>query len=453
LSTDASFRFERGTDINNTLYAMKRAALLIEELAGGKASSEVVDVYPKPVKGWKVHAKYSKINTLIGQNISKEHVNNILADLDIEITSQNGDDFSVLVPTYRYDVRREADIIEEVLRIYGYNNVDFPHSIRSSLAHHPKPDPDKLQNMLSDMLSSMGFSEIMNNSLTKASYAHEFSAIEKDKTVILQNPLSQDLSAMRQTLLFGGLENIAFNQNRKIRDIRFFEFGSIYWHEGQKDRKAPLDGYHEEKRLALLICGSKNQESWDGEQKAVDFFLLKSYVQNLLRKLGASADSMERKASPTAIFAEGITYLMHNKEIVSFGAISKDLLKAFDIKQEVFYADFSWTMIMQLARDAKVVSTSVPKYPAVRRDLALLIGKDTSFEDIRELAFQKETRLLRSVSLFDVYEGDKIDKDKKSYAVSFVFRDDEKTLTDKIIDKAMKRLVASFEKQFDANIR
>jgi len=258
---------------------------------------------------------------------------------------------------------------------------------------------------------------------------------------------------MRQSLLFGGLENIAFNQNRKIRDIRFFEFGSIYWHKVQKDRKTPLEGYYEEKRLALFICGSTYQESWNGEQKSVDFFLLKSYVQNLLRKLGANADSMERKTIPTAIFAEGITYRMLDKEVVSFGAVSKDLLKAFDIKQEVFYADFSWPMIMQLARDARVVSTSVPKYPEVRRDLALLIGKDTSFEDIRKIAFQTETRLLRSVGLFDVYEGDKIDKDKKSYAVSFVFRDDEKTLTDKIIDKAMKRLVASFEKQFDASIR
>ena len=453
LSTDASFRFERGADINNTLYALKRAALLIEELAGGKVSSEVVDVYPKPVKNWQVKVNYTNINKLIGQQIPREQVKSILADLDINIIEENGDDFTVSVPTYRYDVRREADIIEEVLRIYGYNNIAFPDGIRSSLAHHPKPDPDKLQNSLSDFLSSMGFSEIMNNSLTKASYAKQFPAIDEANTVILQNPLSQDLNAMRQTLLFGGLENIAFNQNRRITDIRFFEFGNIYWRDARKERKTPLEGYHEEKRLAMFICGNKQEESWDIPVAPVNFSLVKSYVQNLLRKLGADPEMFECSTAEPKVFGEGICYLKNGKEVGSFGSISNDLLKAFEIRQDVYYADLSWPMLMQLAGEAMVISTAVPKYPEVRRDLALLINKDVSFEQIRDIAFKTEGSLLRSVGLFDVYEGDRIGKEKKSYAVSFIFRDDEKTLTDKIIDKCMNRLVTAFEKQLQASIR
>ena len=453
LSTDASFRFERGADINITLYAMKRAALLITELAGGKVFSEVEDIYPKPVEGWSTEVKYSHINRLIGQDIQQELVDNILSDLDIVITARDGDAFTVQVPTYRYDVRREADIIEEILRIYGYNNVAFPHGIRSSLAHHPMPDPDKLQNSLSDFLAALGFSEIMNNSLTKSSYAEQFPVIEAANSVILENPLSQDLNAMRQTLLFGGLENITFNQNRRVNDIRFFEFGNVYSRDPKKTTEAPLDGYHEEKRLALFICGRKQKESWDTTDQAIDFFLLKSYVKSLLLKLGAEPDKLENSTADANIFDEGLSYQKDGKEVGSFGRISKDLLKAFDIKQDVYYADLSWMMMMQFARATSIVSTPVPKFPEVRRDLALLISKEVRFEQIREIAFKTENSLLRSVGLFDVYEGDKIGKNKKSYAVSFIFRDDEKTLTDKIIDKAMNRLVAAFEKQLEANIR
>jgi len=340
-----------------------------------------------------------------------------------------------------------------VLRIYGYNNIEFPDGIRSSLTHHPKPDPDKLQNTLSDFLASIGFSEIMNNSLTKASYAQKFNLLDEANTVMLENPLSQDLNAMRQTMLFGGLENVAFNQNRKVTDLRFFEFGNIYWRESVKEKQKPLDGYHEEKRLALFICGAKQKESWDTDSRKTDFFLLKSYVGKLLDRLGAAPDSLiSRNADPRA-FEEGLTYLKGDKEIVTFGSVSKKLLSAFDIKQDVFYADWSWPMIMKLASEASIVSKPVPKYPEVRRDLALLIDKHISFEQIRDLAFKTENRLLISVGLFDVYEGDKIGKDKKSYAVSFVFRDEEKTLTDKIIDKTMKRLTMAFEKELNASLR
>ena len=453
LSTDASFRFERGADINITLYAMKRAALLIEELAGGTISSEVVDEYPQAVDGWDVDVSYNNINRLIGQEIEEEMVDNILADLDIKIIEKHGDNFKVKVPTYRYDVRREADIVEEVLRIYGYNNIEFPEGIRSSLAHHPQPDPDQLQNKLADLLAGLGFSEIMNNSLTRSAYAEKFKAYDAAHSVLLENALSIDLNTMRQTLLFGGLENIAFNQNRKISDIRFFEFGNTYSKNPDKKGENPLAKYYEEKRLALFVCGNKYTESWNTDSNPTDFFLLKSVVENILKKLGLQYDQIETSPVNTDIFKEGICYRLNDKEIVSFGIIDDSLIKAFDIRQEVFYADFSWNMIMKIASEAVIVSRPVPKYPEVRRDLALLINKEITFEQIRDIAVKAECKLLKTVGLFDVYEGKKIGADKKSYAVSFIFRDDERTLTDKIIDKAMNRLISAFEKELNASIR
>jgi phenylalanyl-tRNA synthetase beta chain len=453
LSTDASFRFERGADINNTLYAMKRAALLIQEIAGGMVSSEVVDVYPQTIDGYDVEAHYSNINKLVGQDIDKEVVDNILTDLDISILEKDNDVLKLKVPTYRYDVRREADIIEEVLRIYGYNSIDFPGGIRSSLAHHPQPDPDKLQNKLADLLTGLGFSETMNNSLTRSGYAKKYDAVDDRHTVMLQNPLSKDLNAMRQTLLFGGLENIAFNQNRKINDLRFFEFGNIYSRDTSKPKDSSLSQYAEEKRLAIYACGKRFTESWNTADIKTDFYYLKSVVANILLKLGKAIGSLDTAAADPAIFSQGITYLLNEKPIVSLGLINDQLRNGFEIDQEVYYADFSWNMIMKLARKAKVLSVPVPKYPAVRRDLALLVDKDISFEQIRNLARQTERKLLKDVGLFDVYEGDKISADKKSYAVSFILRDEEKTLNDKIIDKTMKKLVSSFEKELGARIR
>lgn len=453
LSTDASFRFERGADINNTLYAMKRAALLITELAGGEVSSEVVDIYPDVVEGYSVDISYQNIDRLIGQEIGREKVDYILSDLGIVIQGRHGNIMNVLVPTYRYDVRREADVIEEILRIYGYNKIAFPEGIRSSLAHFPQPDPDSLQNKLSDLLTGFGFSEIMNNSLTRASYAEKSGAFDAANTVLLENPLSQDLNAMRQTLLFGGLENIAFNQNRKITDIRFFEFGNVYSIDPGLKNEEPLARYHEEKRLALFMCGMRSSESWETEMRPVDFFLLKSYVLNLFRKLGIGEDAFETRDARHEIFSEGLSYFLDGQEVVSYGVISRKLLNTFDIRQEVLYADFSWEMIFAIAGRAGIASIPVPRFPEVRRDLALLLDKGVTYGKIRNLAFRTEPVLLRSVGLFDVYEGEGIGKDKKSYAVSFIFRDDERTLTDKVIDKTMKRLVDAFEKELNASIR
>ncbi len=453
LATDASFRFERGTDINITLYAMKRAALLIAELAGGEISSEVVDVYPQKVEGYPVELSYSRLNKLIGQEIEESHVDLILSNLDIEIREKNGDMVRLMVPTYRYEVRREADVVEEVLRIFGYNNITFPDGIRSSLAHHPQPDPDRLRNQLAELLTGMGYTEIMNNSLTKAAYAKHFDAFGEKHTVMLENPLSQDLNAMRQSLLFGGLENIAFNQNRKITDIRFFEFGNIYSRDPEKTGDSPLAAYHEEQQLAIFLCGKKFSENWNSTDAASDFFQLKSVVGNILLKLGLPAGNYEAITLEQGIFKAGLEYRYKNKRIASLGSVHPDYLGYFGIGQDVFYAELSWPMILKIVREASILSSAVPKYPEVRRDLALLISKDVSFDDIRTLAFRTEKKLLRSVGLFDVFEGEKIGKDKRSYAVSFIFRDDDRTLTDKITDKMMKKLIAAFEKELNASIR
>ena len=453
LSTDASFRFERGTDINITLYAMKRAAMLIAEIAGGKVSSEVVDVYPDKISGYEVSAKYSNIDKLIGQHIDRHIIDGILSDLDIEILKKEADELLLRVPTYRYDVRRQADIVEEVLRIYGYNNIAFPEGIRTSLAHYPQPDPDRLQNSLAELLTGLGFSEIMNNSLTRSSYAEKYQAFDASHSVLLENPLSNDLNAMRQTLLFGGLENVAFNQNRKITDIRFFEFGNIYSLDPERKGGKALERYHEEKRLALFLCGRKYPESWNTGNGNSDFFLLKAVVENLLRKLGEKPERMKTAPASRGLFREGITYFHNDAEAAHIGIVCKELIQGFGIRQDVLYADLSWKMIMAIASGSKVVSAPVPRYPEVRRDLALLIDSGISFARIHDLAFQTEKHLLRNVGLFDVYEGDKIGKGKKSYAISLTFRDDERTLTDKVVDKAMNRLIEAFSKELDANIR
>ncbi len=453
LSTDASFRFERGADISMTLPALKRAALLITELAGGKASSEIVDIYPHPIEGWITEARYSHIHRLAGQEIETDLIDNILEDLDIRIIERNDDIITLQVPTYRYDVRREADIIEEILRIYGYNNIAYTDGVRASLMHQEYPDPDLLQNILSDLLAGLGFTEVMNNSLTRAAYYEQFSAFDEKQSVRVENPLSMDLNAMRQSLLPGGLENIAFNQNRRITDIRFFEFGNVCRKVEGSNPKNKLANYQEEKRLALFVCGRKQKESWNTSDKQTDFYYMKSVVMNILKKLGTAEDLVMSNPAAQGMFSEGLRLSLNNSELVSFGSVDQSLLDSFEIRQNVFYADFSWNAIMSIARQSVTTYKSVPRYPEVRRDLALLLDKQVSFGQIRELAFETEARLLKRIGLFDVYEGDKIESNKKSYALSFILRDEEKTLTDKIVDKTMKKLISTFEKELGAVIR
>jgi len=453
LNTDASFRFERGTDPNNTIYAMKRAALLIKEIAGGSISSEVIDIYPKPVADFKVEVSVDRIERLIGKKIGKETIKNILTALEIGIEKEDGDTLNLLVPPYRVDVKREADIVEEVLRIYGFNNVEVPGKVNASLSYAPKPDEHKLRNTIADLLSYSGFNEIMNNSLTKASYYENLESLKPENTVRIFNPLSSDLNAMRQSLLFGGLECIAYNINRRNMDLKFYEFGKSYQHFKKEENENPVDNYFEKEHLGVFISGNKTSANWNLKEEPTNFFHMKAYTENILKRLGFQIDKLRIQEIENDQFTEGLSYGVKKKVLVEAGMVSGKILKAMNIDVPVFYADFNWEMLIAEATKNKVTYTEIPKYPAVKRDLALLINKATSFAEIKTIAFNCEKNLLKSVSLFDVYEGEKLGADKKSYAVSFILQDSEKTLNDKQIDKIMQKLIKSYEKQLGAQIR
>ena len=357
------------------------------------------------------------------------------------------------VPPYRVDVKREADIVEDILRIYGFNNVEVPEHVNSTLSHIEKPDDFRLKNVVADLLAANGFNEVMNNSLTRAAYFEGMETFKPENTVMLYNPLSSDLNAMRQTLLFGGLENIAHNINRKCRDLRLFEFGKAYSFRRKEDIDDPLKQYREDDRLALFVTGNKNTAAWNAKEQKTDFFHLKGYCELVLRRLGVNPDGLKIDNAPADIFREGITYRMGDRHILSLGIVSKALLKKTDVAQDVYYADFSWAEILRTLRDHRVAYVPVPKYPAVKRDLALLLDRQVTFKEIRETAFRAEKNLLKSVSLFDVYEGERLGAGKKSYAVSFTLLDEEKTLTDKQIDKIMNKLIGTYKHQFNAEIR
>jgi len=453
LNTDASFRFERGTDPNNTIYAMKRAALLIKEIAGGSISSEVIDIYPNPVADFKVEVSVDRIERLIGKKIGKDTIKKILTALEIGIEKEDGDTLNLLVPPYRVDVKREADIVEEVLRIYGFNNVEVPGKVNASLSYAPKPDEHKLKNTIADLLSYGGFNEIMNNSLSKASYYEELESLKLENTVRIFNPLSSDLNAMRQTLLFGGLECIAYNINRRNADLKFYEFGKSYQHFVNPENENPVDNYFEKDHLSIFMCGNKTAANWNLKEEPTNFFHLKAFAENILTRLGFKVDKLRINEIENDQFTEGLSYGLKKKVLVELGMVSGKILKTMDIDVPVFYADFDWEMLIAEASKNKIAYTEIPKYPAVKRDLALLIDKATSFAEIKTIAFNCEKNLLKSVSLFDIYEGKKMGADKKSYAVSFILQDSEKTLNDKQIDKIMQKLIKSFEKQLGAELR
>ncbi|WP_423127579.1 phenylalanine--tRNA ligase subunit beta [Gaoshiqia sp. Z1-71] len=454
LNTDASFRFERGTDPNGVLYALKRAALLIKEVAGGKISSEIVDVYPNPVADFKIDVSYANIKRLIGKDLGAETIKKILTALEIKIENESESGLSLAVPPYRVDVKREADVIEEILRIYGYNNVEIPTQVNASLQYSVKPDPVKIRNLMADMLSAQGFNEIWSNSLTKTSYYENRTTLAAENTVKLFNPLSADLGGMRQTLLFGGLEAIAYNANRRNGDLRLYEFGNCYHCTGTELIENPLKNYSEEEHLSLFISGQKERESWAIPQSGSSFFQLKGYVENLLLKLGLRAENLKSEDISTELISEGLVLSTSNgRKLVEFGIVHKKLQKEFEIENQVFYADFLMDHLLLEQKNNKTLFAELPKYPEVRRDLALLIDKQVRFAQIRDLAVKVERKLLRSVGLFDVYEGKGIPEDKKSYAVSFILRDDEKTLNDKQIDKIMQKLIFTFEKELGAKLR
>lgn len=438
LKTDSSFRFERGTDPDNTVYALKRAALLIQEVAGGKISSDVVDIYPAPVEPFAVELSYKNTTRLIGKDIPHSEIKSIIEALDIEVVAETAEGLSLKVPPYRVDVTREVDVIEEVLRIYGYNNIEIPTQIRASLNNSQRPERDTVQNLLSDLLTANGFNEILSNSLTKSSYSDDL-----DSAVKILNPLSSDLDVMRQTLLYSGLEAIAYNQNRKNADLKLYEFGKVY--------SIAEDKYNEAQRFSVFITGAKTGEQWNAKLTAVSFYNLKAIVDGIVEKLNvkdltvADAEGSE--------FAYGLQYNRGNKTLVRFGAVAASALKKADVDKEVFYADFNFDMILTLARKNTIVYQEVSKFPAVRRDLSMLVDKAVTFEQIRQVAQKTERKLLKEVNVFDVYEGDKLPAGKKSYAVSFILQDAEKTLTDKTIDAIMQKLILNLGKEAGAEIR
>ena len=444
LNTDASFRFERTVNPNTVIWALKRAALLMKDIAGGVISSEITDIYPTPIENFVVDFSYDKCDRLIGEAINRDTIKSILSNLEIEILEENTEGLKLSVPPYRADVQREVDVIEEVLRIYGYNNIGMTGRINASLSIAPKPDAHKIQERVSDLLSSNGFHEGMCNSLTKASYTDGIDAIKKDSQVILLNPLSQDLNAMRQTLMFGGLEGLAYNINRKVSDVFLYEFGKTYNRYG--------DDFVEERRLALWMTGKKQEESWNAKSDKVDFFHMKGLVEKVLQKLGLN-QGVSLSQIQTDLLSEAVVYKIRKKKVVELGMVRKSILKNFGIKQEVFYADLNWDAILEMLKDQKTSYKEVSKFPAVRRDLALLLDKKVAFTELEAIALRTDKHLLKEVKLFDVYQGDKLAAGKKSYALSFVFRDEEKTLTDKVVDKVILKIFKSLEHQLNAELR
>lgn len=452
LNTDASFRFERGTDPNIVIYALKRAALLIKELGGGKITSRIIDIYPQPIADFEVAVKFANIDRLIGKAIGHETIKKILKSLEIKIVREDAEGLLLHVPPYRVDVRREADVIEDILRIYGFNNIEVPAKVNSTLSYTEKPDDFQLKNKIADLLSANGFNEIMNNSLTKASYFENGETYKPENTVMLFNPLSSDLNAMRQSLLFGGLETIAYNVNRKNSSLRLYEFGKAYTFH-PKEGENHLKQYKEEDRLALWITGNKSQASWNSQEIKSDFFNLKGYAELVLTRLGFQPDSLTLEETTEDIYREGLVYAQNGKHIVTLGILSHKVLKTMDIAQDVYYAEFSWENLLKAVKKHTIAFTPMPKFPAVKRDLALLLDKKITFKEVRDIAMRTEKNLLKSVALFDVYEGEKLGADKKSYAVSFTLQDEEKTLTDKQIDKIMNKLIGTYKHQLGAEIR
>ena len=443
LSTDSSFRFERGCDPNMTLYSLKRAALLIQEIAGGEISSEIVDIYPNEIKHFELELTYKKLDSLIGEKIEREAVKSILTDLEIEVVSETQTGLSLKVPPFRADVQREVDVIEEVLRIYGFNTVKIPSKLNTSISHSDEVNPEQIRNITSDLLSSNGFSEIMNNSLTKESYIHLISELNEQENVKILNPLSQDLNVMRQSLLFSGLENISYNINRKNQDLKLYEFGKTY-HK--------VEGENQEKEhLMLLLTGKVNSENWNTTKDKTDFFVMKEKVEHILFRLGITKIKSEEIS--TYGFSEGLMYKHKKNRLVCFGKVDKKIIKSFGIKQELYYADFNWDLILNLVLNTKIKYLEVSKFPSVKRDLSLLIDKEVTFKELNTIAKQTETKILKSVNLFDVYVGDKLPEGKKSYALSFILEDNTKTLTDKYIDKVMNKLISSYETKVGAEVR
>ena len=442
LNTDASFRFERGIDINFTKYALKRAAILIKEYSNGKIASDIMDFYPEKMEDFQVFFSYENAFRLIGQELDKETIKNILASLEIKISSETEAGLGLTIPSFRVDVQREADIIEEILRVYGYNNIKFSHKLNSSISFNSNKDI-YLENIIANQLTSLGFNETMANSLTKEDYISFSKNLKTEFNVSMLNPLSNDLKVLRQSLLFSGLESISYNLNRKNNSLKLYEFGKTY-HKYDH-------GYQEDKHLTLFISGTRTKDTWTNSSQNSDFFYLKGIITSILERLGIS----NVKTGPTKsdIFSEGIVFSLGKKKLLEFGVVNRQILKEFGIKQEVLFADFDWSSMLSISGKKTMKVSNLTKFPLVKRDLALLLDEKVTFKEIYDLAFQSERNLLKDVDLFDVYQGDKLPEGKKSYAVSFVLQDKNKTLEDRQIDKIMQKLQQSFEKNLQAVLR
>ena len=456
LSTDASFRFERGVDPNGTIYALKQAAILCQELAGGKVSMEVCDVYPEPIENAVVDLKFDYVNSLIGKVIDPEIIKAICLSLEMEIKYENEQGLTLEIPAYRVDVQRPCDVVEDILRIYGYNNVEIPTQLKGSLVIKGDEDQKhKLANLVSEQLVGEGFNEILNNSLSKSAYYENPGESENPGLVRIMNPLSSDLNVMRQTLLFGGLESIQHNVNRKRQNLRFFEFGNVYTFSPEKQNEDdPMQAYKEMYHAGLWVTGKRVEGSWAHANEDSTYYELSAYVENILRRIGVKPGMLVRKKSENDIFSAGMTIENRGgKKLIEMGIITKKLQKQFGLDNPVYYAELNWTALMKVIKKNEVLYTEVPKFPAVSRDLALLVDDSVEFAQIEQIARQTEKKLLKKVELFDVYEGDKLPAGKKSYAVNFILQDEEKTMGDKQIDAIMQKLIANLKKQLNAELR
>ena len=456
LSTDASFRFERGIDPNGTIYALQQAAILCQELAGGKVSMEICDVYPEPMKNPVVELSYKYVHDLVGKEIPHTAIKAICESLEMKVLSESAEALTLEIPAYRVDVQRPCDVVEDVLRIYGYNNVEIPTQLKSSLVIKGDEDQKhKLANTVSEQLVGEGFNEILNNSLTKGAYYIEYNTYPEVNCVKIMNPLSTDLNVMRQTLLFGGLESIQHNVNRKRQNLRFFEFGNVYTFTPEKQNDDdPMQAYKEQYHAALWVTGKRVEGSWAHKNEDATFYELSAYVENILRRVGVKPNMTVRKKSENDIFSSGLTIENRGgKKLVEMGIISKKLQKQFGLDNPVYYAELNWTVLMKVIKKNEVLYTEISKFPAVSRDLALLVDNSVEFAQIEQIARQTEKKLLKKVELFDVYEGDKLPAGKKSYAVNFILQDEEKTMGDKQIDAIMQKLIVNIKKQLNAELR
>ncbi len=454
LSTDASFRFERGVDPNNAVYALKRAALLIKEVAGGSISSEIVDLYPETIDPYEVKVSYKNIDRLIGKQIGEDRIKAILKGLEMEIVAEKDGELDLRIPTYRVDVQREADVIEDILRIYGYNNIEMGLSVKSTITHSVRPNDHQLKNLVAGHLVGAGYNEIMCNSLSKISYYEKSADYNVEKSVRILNPLSADLGVMRQTLLFGGLESIAYNRNRKQADLSMFEFGNCYYFDENLETEVNFEKYSQSQHLGFWRVGKINVGAWNVKEQAVSFYDLKANVENVLAQVGVNIGNLICGELDNDLFAYGLVYATKSgKALVQMGAVSAVLLKDFGVDTDVFFADVNWDVLIEMLRTHKVAYCEISKYPEVKRDLSLLVSNSVKFAELETAAYKVEKKLLKSVSLFDVYKGDKLPAGKKSYALSFILQDETKTMKDKQVDKIMTQLMNVYKEEFGAEVR